>query len=97
MSDYTNEQVEIVSDSLQEYMNKKDIECMTADKCATFLAENNILNNNVGPAQGFNFRQMLRDGRDGHIDLVQGAYQKRPKTHWKIYRDKECQSNDKKV
>ncbi len=88
MSDYINEQVEIVSEALQKHMNIKDIDCMSADECADFLAGKNILPNNIGPAQGFNFRQMLRDGRDGHIDLVQGAYQKRPKTTWKIYRDK---------
>lgn len=86
MPTHTNIQVKIVSEALQKHMEKNNIECMTANECATFLAENNILQNDVGPASGFNFRQMLRDGRDGHIDSVQGAKQKRPNARWRIYK-----------
>jgi len=42
----------------------------------------------IGPKPGFNFRQMLRDGRDKSIILVDGAYQERPNTRWKISRKK---------
>lgn len=85
MSDYTDIQVNMVSKALQKHMQENNIEFMTADECATFLSENNILQNDIGPVAGFNFRQMLRDGRDGIIPLVQGAKQKRPRTRWYIY------------
>lgn len=83
-SEFTNDQVKEVSEFLQGYMQKNRISLITADECADLLAENNILPNNLGPKPGFNFRQMLRDGRDGYIDLVKGAYQERPKTKWII-------------
>ena len=86
MSEFTNDQVQRVSVFLQEYMKKNRISSMTADECAEILAENNILPNNIGPKPGFNFRQMLRDGRDDLIELVEGAYQERPKTRWYIRR-----------
>ncbi len=88
MTDFNNPQVKQVSDFLQNYMEKNNIDSLTADQCADLLAENNILPNNIGPKPGFNFRQMLRDGRDKLIDLVEGAYQERPKTKWTIYRVK---------
>lgn len=81
---YTQSQVKRVSVFLQEYMKKNKIQSMTADEAATVLAEQRILPNNVGPKPGFNFRQMLRDGRDGLIDLVDGAVQERPHTRWTI-------------
>ena len=83
-SEFSNDQVRKVSVFLQEFMNKNGISSMTANECADLLAENNILPNNVGPKPGFNFRQMLRDGRDGYINLVEGAYQERPNTKWII-------------
>jgi hypothetical protein len=49
------------------------------------LANNNILSNQIDPKPGFNFRQMLRDGRDGLIDFVEGAYQESPNKKWYIF------------
>jgi hypothetical protein len=86
MTEFDNAQVKKVSDFLQEYMKRNSISSMTADQCATILAENSILRNDVGPKPGFNFRQLLRDGRDGLIDLVDGAHQERAKTKWTIYK-----------
>ena len=86
MSDFTATQVERVSKFLQDYMRHNNISVMYPDECATLLAQNNILPNDVGPKPGFNFRQMLRDGRDGEIPLVEGAYQERPNTKWHINR-----------
>lgn len=86
MNGFNNDQVAKVSRFLQNYMHENDIEHMTADECATVLSKYEILPNNIGPKHGFNFRQMLRDGRDNLIDLVEGAYQERPKTKWTIYK-----------
>ena len=86
MSEFTNKQVKLVSDFIQEFMKSNKLDLLTADECAELLAQNNILPNTVGPKPGFNFRQMLRDGRDGYIDLVEGASQVRPKTKWFINR-----------
>jgi hypothetical protein len=86
MTDFNNNQVMIVSKFLQNYMRQNNIDSMSADACADLLAKNNILPNNIGPKPGFNFRQMLRDGRDKSIDLVDGAYQARPKTKWTIFK-----------
>lgn len=85
-SEFSNSLVLKVSEFLQNYMKINKISHLTADECANLLAKNNILPNDVPPKPGFNFRQMLRDGRDGLIDLVDGAYQKRPNTRWFIYR-----------
>jgi len=87
-SKFDNESVKKVSVFLQEYMSNNNIDSMTADECAQILADKNILSNKIGPKPGFNFRQMLRDGRDGLINLVTGAYQERPNTRWIIYRIK---------
>lgn len=84
-SQFDNILVEKASNFLQAYLKSNRIEFLTADQAAEVLAKNNVLTNTVGPKPGFNFRQMLRDGRDGHIDLVTGAYQSRPKTKWFIY------------
>jgi len=86
MTDFNNNQVAQVSSFLQNYMKKNSIAQMTADECAILLAKYDLLPNNVGPKPGFNFRQMLRDGRDKLIDLVEGAYQARPKTKWTIFK-----------
>ncbi len=83
---YRPDQVFEVSDFLQDYMKRNHIESMTADQCAELLARNNILPSDVGPKPGFNFREMLRQGRDGIIPLVKGAHQKRPRTRWRIYK-----------
>ncbi len=83
---FDGEQVGKVSKFLQEHMRTHDIDEMTADECAKLLAKNNILPNDFGPKPGFNFRQMLREGRDGAIPPVKGAYQERPHTRWHIYR-----------
>ncbi|MDR3598772.1 hypothetical protein [Clostridium sp.] len=77
-------QVEEVGNFLQSYMKKKGIRSLSADEAAELLADNNILPNNIGPKQGFNFRQMLRDGRDNKIHLVKGAHQYEPHTRWTI-------------
>ena len=84
MSDFTNKQVSLVSDFIQKYMREINIDLLSADECAEILAKNYILTNTVGPKPGFNFRQMLRDGRDGVIDMVEGASQLRPNTRWRI-------------
>lgn len=83
---FTTEKVQQVSKVLQDYMRKNNIRRMTADECAQLLADNGILPNDVGPKPGFNFRQMLREGRDGLIPLVTGAYQERPRKSWEINR-----------
>lgn len=85
-SGFDNFQVRQVSDFLQKYMKENHIDSLTADECALLLAENNILSNTIGPKPGFNFRQMLRDGRDDLINLVDGAFQVRPNTKWFINR-----------
>jgi hypothetical protein len=86
MSDYSNELVDLISDFLQNYMKVNNTSSLTADECADILAENRILRNDIGPKPGFNFRQVLRDGREGKIKLVKGAYQSRPHTRWIIKR-----------
>ncbi len=83
---FTSNEVHKVSSFLQDYMKDHNIESMFADECAQLLAENDILPNTVGPKPGFNFRQMLRDGRDGLIPFTKGAYQRKPNTRWFIYR-----------
>tara|TARA_R110001592_G_scaffold363285_1_gene683191 strand:+ start:971 stop:1240 length:270 start_codon:yes stop_codon:yes gene_type:complete len=85
-SNFNNSLVDKVSISLQKYMKDNCLKSLSADECATLLAKNNILTNTVKPKPGFNFRQMLRDGRDGKINLVEGAFQERPNTKWSIKR-----------
>ena len=85
-SDFNILKVKEVSSFLQNYMKSNNISHLSADECADLLAKEGILPNDVGPKPGFNFRQMLRDGRDGYIDLVEGAYQERPNTRWYIFR-----------
>ena len=88
MSTFENSDVKFISDYLQYYMNKNNIDEMTADECADLLAQSKVLSNKIGPKPGFNFRQMLRDGRDSKIDLVLGAQQNYPKAKWTIKRIK---------
>ncbi|MFH1119403.1 MAG: hypothetical protein V1775_06230 [Bacteroidota bacterium] len=86
-SNFDNETVNDVSVFLQNYMKSEDIAFLTADEAALLLAQNKILPNDVGLKPGFNFRPMLRDGRDGLIDKISGVYQERPNTRWFIYRN----------
>jgi len=86
MTEFNNVQVAKVSSFLQNYMHENNLNSMTADEAANLLAKEGILPNNIGPKLGFNFRQMLRDGRDQLINQVEGSYQKRPKTRWTIFR-----------
>lgn len=83
---FTSSLVVQVSEFLQAHMKCTDILEMTADECAELLAKNGLLANDVGPRPGFNFRQMLREGRDGLIPLVAGAEQDKPRTRWRIHR-----------
>lgn len=78
--------VEEVSKFLQNHMEKNNLNSLSADEAAQLLSDNKILPNDIGPKPGFNFRQMLRDGRDKIIPLVKGASQVRPKTKWTIKR-----------
>ena len=83
-TNFENSLVQKISDFLQNHMKDNELNSLTADQCAQLLSEDNILSNKIGPKPGFNFRQMLRDGRDGKIDFVIGASQKRPNTKWII-------------
>lgn len=87
-SNFTNSQILQVSSFIQEYMVKNNINELSADQCAEILAKNNILSNQVGPKPGFNFRQMLRDGRDGLIDKIEGMHQNRPDCKWRVLKIK---------
>lgn len=81
-TNFTNKQVMEVSDFLQTYMLKNGIDEMTADECADILSSEDILDQ-IPPKPGFNFRQMLRDGRDSKIIMVEGAVQL-GNSHWII-------------
>lgn len=80
----TNEIVQEISSFLQDHMNTNKKSFMTADQCAELLDRNNILSSSGGPKKGFNFREVLRWGRDGKVEMVEGAYQERPNTKWTI-------------
>ena len=83
-SNYEEKLVNDISFFLQVYMKKNNLNSLTADECAELLAKNNLLSNKIGPKPGFNFRQMLREGRDGLIPQIEGVYQERPNTKWII-------------
>lgn len=83
---YTSALVEQVGKFLQDHMKRSGISEMSADECAKLLAEAGLLPDDVGPKPGFNFREMLRDGRDGRIPLVAGAEQEQPHARWRIRR-----------
>jgi len=93
-SKFDNKDVKIVSDYLQYYMTKNEIKNLTADECALLLADSKLVSNKIGPKPGFNFRQMLRDGRDGKIDLINGASQEKPNSRWKIAKIKMDENSD---
>lgn len=82
--EYTHEEIDKVSRFLQNHMAQSGIQYLTADEAADLLAKNSILRNDIGPKPGFNFREMLRQGRDGKIEMVRGAYQLSPRTQWRI-------------
>ncbi|PKN92941.1 MAG: hypothetical protein CVU44_12990 [Chloroflexi bacterium HGW-Chloroflexi-6] len=84
MSNFTHQQVAKVSEFLQNHMRTNGIHELTADECASILADNKILSNESGPKPGFTFRQMLRDGRDKQIPMVAGASQEKVHARWKI-------------
>ena len=94
--EFNNNLVDNISKFLQTYLNKNNLEFLTADQSAELLAKNNILINTIGPKPGFNFRQLLRDGRDGQIKLVTGAFQTHPRARWFIYKKIDELSIDKK-
>ena len=81
---YSNQQVEEVSNFIQTYLKKNNLSILTADQCAQLLADNGILENSLGPKQGFNFREMLRQGREGKIGKMPGVYQIKPGARWVI-------------
>ncbi len=70
---FTNHQDKQVSEFLQKYMQDGYFDELTADERADLLALRGIILNDVGPKPGFNFREMLRQGRDGQIPLVTSA------------------------
>lgn len=80
----TNGLVQEISNFLQDYMEKNKIHSMSADECAELLDRNNILSSSGGPKNGFNFREVLRWGRDGKVEMVEGVHQERPNTKWII-------------
>ncbi|WP_286736641.1 hypothetical protein [Sphingobacterium sp. UBA1897] len=66
-------------------MKKNNLRFLTADECTEALSDVGILTNTKGPKPGFNFREMLRQCRDGVLnDLVCGGYQKKPGARRKI-------------
>ena len=83
---YSNEKVSQVSDFLQNYMKINNIIKLTPNDCAPLLNSAGLLSNKPGPALAFNFREMLRQGRDGIIQLVAGAHQIAPRKRWTIYK-----------
>ena len=85
-TNFDNSLVNQVSEFLHKYMTNNKIDIMTADECADLLAKNKILRNDEGPKPGFNFRQLLRDGRDGKINQIEGVYQEKPRARWNIKR-----------
>lgn len=82
--EYTEEEIDKVSRFLQNHMAQLGIKYLTAEEAANLLAKNSILRNDIGPKPGFNFREMLREGRDGKIETVTEAYQLSPRTQWRI-------------
>jgi len=84
-SRFNNTLVNKVSVFLQNHLKKKNIDFLTANKCAELLDKSNILPNKRSKS-GYNFRDMLRDGQDGLIDLVEGAYQKQRYARWYIFK-----------
>ncbi|KGO92953.1 hypothetical protein [Flavobacterium subsaxonicum] len=86
MISYNELLIKTASTFLQSYMIENNISSLTADQCAELLNENGILSNKIGPKPGFNFRQMLRDGRDGKIIKIDGVSQLKPNSRWSIHK-----------
>lgn len=86
---FSIDQVRVVSNFLQQNMQTNNKISLTADECAELLAINNVLCNNVGPKPGFNFREMLRQGRDQIIPLVDGVFQEEQDKEWSIFRSEK--------
>lgn len=84
--EYTNDEVKSVSYYLQYYMHKYNMRHLTADQAATILNHIDVLSNNKGPKPGFNFREMLRQGKKDIINMVTGAWQKKKNSTWYIFR-----------
>lgn len=82
-SKFTNYQVKNIGDTLQTYMQKENIPEMSANMCAELLDKLSILPKGKKRI-GSNFRQMLRDGRDGLIQKMIGVEQEKPRTKWLI-------------
>jgi hypothetical protein len=84
--EFSAEQVDFASSLIQGHMARHDLLEMSADQCADLLDRSGVLPAIGHPKRGFRFRQMLRDGRDGKIPLVDGAIQSRPRTVWTVRR-----------
>lgn len=87
---FTQKQVDDVSDFLQTYLQKNNLEFITPNIACELLDKIGILSNKLKPQPAFNFRQMLRDGRDNKIKLVTGAFHfilttDSTKLTWKVY------------
>ncbi len=82
----TSSKVAEISAFLQKYMQANEIVELTADQCAEILDKNGVLSKVGHPKPGFNFRQVLRDGRDNLIPMVTGASQNPKSKRWKIER-----------
>lgn len=82
---FTNEQVDYVSSFLQGHMARKRIRELSADECAVLLNSSGLLKVSAHPKAGFRFRQMLRDGHNRKIHLVEGAVQAHPRARWTIH------------
>lgn len=80
----TSERVQLVSDFLQKYMAKNVVSELSADQCATQLDKVGVLSSEGHPKPGFNFRQLLLDGRDKKVEMVKGASQNEKSKRWKI-------------
>lgn len=84
--EYSNEQVEEVSYYLQYYMYQHNVKYLTADQAATILNHIDVLSNDKGPKPGFNFREMLRQGKKEIINMVTGAWQKKKNSTWYVFK-----------
>lgn len=83
---YSNEKVKEVSYYLQYYMHQHGRQYLTADEAAIILNHINVLTKEKGPKPGFNFREMLRQGKKDTINMVTGAWQKKKGSTWYVFR-----------
>ncbi len=86
MSNFANKKIKEVSIFLHKYKRKNKLTSLSASECVNIFDQNNILSSNFGPKPDFNYRDMLRDGRNKTISLVNGTHQKQPNTKWTIFR-----------